>query len=239
MTDTLNQLALDAAMKKHTCTEHRPCRIAAAHLVQAYLDALPSEIPGNEDIKIIRDTAGDLDEGLIFSTNRRRGNIGGVISRACDRLEKVFSTKPKLESSEMIGNGKNKDARRKGHSKLVVTRGGVPYADQAQGLRDFHEACKGDPHQPQKDDLDPMAAVHAWDVWLHKTDVEKVDRDAALLHAIGAYLVHCEPKREMGTLEEENMLLRSMICHMQRNPEFDFTEALKAERNSIEDGAAK
>lgn len=92
---------------------------------------------------------------------------------------------------EILGNDKHEDGRRKGHSKLVVTKDGVPYADQAQGVREFKEACKGGVRQPRKDDVDPWAAAEAWKVWLHNTDIEKMDRDAALLHAIRAYLRSC------------------------------------------------
>lgn len=44
-----------------------------------------------EDIQMIRAVAGDLDEGLIFKTDRRRGNIGGIVTRACERLEKAIA----------------------------------------------------------------------------------------------------------------------------------------------------
>lgn len=44
-----------------------------------------------EDVELIRSTAGDLDEGIIHSTNRRRGNIGGIVTRACDRLTTLIT----------------------------------------------------------------------------------------------------------------------------------------------------
>lgn len=101
----------------------------------------------------------------------------------------------KAEVAETYGDG-----RRMGHSKLLVTKDGVPYADQAQGVRDFKEAWWGTLCHPQKDDIDPLAAIEAWKVWLHNTDAEKMDRDAALLHAIRDYLQHAQPEREMSAL---------------------------------------
>jgi hypothetical protein len=116
-------------------------------------------------------------------------------------------------------NNKHEDGRRKGHTKLVVTKGGVPYADQAQGVRDFHEACKGTPFKSDDPEFSPEAAHYAWQAWLYKTDTEKCDRDAALLCAIRSYLYHVDhysPKRESGERAKTKDLVNMIRMKLER-----------------------
>lgn len=49
-------------------------------------------IETNEDIALIKQTAGDLDWGMFQNGQMMRGNIGGVVSRACDRLQSRLTT---------------------------------------------------------------------------------------------------------------------------------------------------
>jgi hypothetical protein len=62
----------------------------------------PAEILGRAeaiaDVRAIRNVAGDINLGAIG--DRVRGNIGGVVSRACDRLESHLSSQPPQPASE-------------------------------------------------------------------------------------------------------------------------------------------
>ena len=55
-----------------------------------------------DDIKLIRNVAGDLDFGYFDNGKRMRGNIGGPVTRACDRLEAAIQSLPRVTEAELV-----------------------------------------------------------------------------------------------------------------------------------------
>lgn len=55
---TIDEEALDVALKKHLCSDHKPCRIAAAHLIKTYEQAKKpvmgtAHVDGNGNVTVV------------------------------------------------------------------------------------------------------------------------------------------------------------------------------------------